>query len=84
MLGATIVEAGDPDAVLDIDRALDLLRPAERLCVVLSFSEGMSHAEIAAETGFKLGTVKSHLTRGTAKLRTLLEPVQGQQHESAV
>jgi RNA polymerase sigma-70 factor (ECF subfamily) len=34
----------------------------------------MSHGEIARATGLPLGTVKSHISRGTAKLRTLLEP----------
>ena len=34
----------------------------------------MSHGEVARATGFPLGTVKSHIARGTARLRTLLEP----------
>jgi len=59
---------------LDLERALAALRPPERLCVVLAIAEGMSHAEVAQATGFPLGTVKSHIARGTAKLRTLLEP----------
>jgi len=62
----------NPAAAIDLERALASLRPAERLCVVLNFGEGMSHGEIANATGFALGTVKSHITRGTAKLRQLL------------
>jgi RNA polymerase sigma-70 factor (ECF subfamily) len=54
---------------LDLDEALSRLRPPERLCVVLNYAEGLSHAEIAAATGLPLGTVKSHLTRATARLR---------------
>lgn len=64
----------DAGSGIDLERALGALRPPERVCVVLCFREGMSHAEIARATGLPLGTVKSHISRGTAKLRTLLEP----------
>jgi RNA polymerase sigma factor (sigma-70 family) len=63
----------DTGAAIDLERALAALRPPERICVVLCFGEGMSHGEVARATGFPLGTVKSHLARGTAKLRALLE-----------
>lgn len=62
----------DPVTALDLDRVLSKLKPAERACVVLCHAEGMSHAEIAAMTGWPLGTVKSHVTRGSAQLRGLL------------
>ena len=58
---------------LDLDQALSTLSPSERLCVVLSHYEGMSHAEIAKVSGFALGTVKSHIRRGLLHLRGLLE-----------
>lgn len=61
-----------PGAQLDLDRALARLAPDERLCVVLAYSEGMSHAEISAATALPLGTVKSHVRRGTERLRTML------------
>jgi RNA polymerase sigma factor (sigma-70 family) len=57
---------------MDLDNALMQLRAEERLCVVLAHAEGMSHGEIASATGMPLGTVKSHVTRGSAKLRVLL------------
>ena len=57
---------------LDLNYALGALSPNVRLCVVLSYQEGMSHGEIAAATGLPLGTVKSHLARGTARLRDIL------------
>jgi len=63
----------NPGAEIDLYRALAALRPAERLCVELSLGQGMSHSEIAQATGFALGTVKSHIARGVAKLRSLLE-----------
>ena len=72
---AVLADAG---AAIDLERALGALRPAERVCVVLCFREGMSHGEIARATGLPLGTVKSHISRGTAKLRTLLEPDGGE------
>jgi RNA polymerase sigma-70 factor, ECF subfamily len=68
---AVLIDAGP---AIDLERALAALRPAERVCIVLCFAEGMSHGEVARATGFPLGTVKSHIARGTAKLRTLLEP----------
>lgn len=61
-----------PEAGIDLERALGRLSPGERLCVVLNHAEGMSHAEIARAVGLPLGTVKSHIARGTAKLRVLL------------
>jgi RNA polymerase sigma-70 factor, ECF subfamily len=58
---------------LDLDAALSTLPPAARLCVVLAYSEGMSHSEIVDATAIPLGTVKSHITRGAARLRELLQ-----------
>jgi len=58
---------------LDLDRALAHLVPEVRLCIVLAYNEGMSHAEISESTGLPLGTVKSHIRRGAARLRTDLE-----------
>ena len=57
---------------LDLDRALARLSPEERLCVVLAYNEGLSHSEISAAIGMPLGTVKSHIRRGTRQLRVLL------------
>jgi RNA polymerase sigma-70 factor (ECF subfamily) len=61
---------------LDLDRALAQLPRDARLCVVLAYSEGMSHAEISAATGLPLGTVKSHVHRGAQRLRSLLDAYQ--------
>ena len=69
---AALVSVDDPSLAMDLDRMLAQLKPAERLCVVLGYAEGMSHAEIAAATGWPLGTVKSHVLRGTTRLRALL------------
>jgi RNA polymerase sigma factor (sigma-70 family) len=63
---------GPSGAALDLDGALGQLRHEERLCVVLAYSEGMSHGEISAATRLPLGTVKSHVSRGAERLRGLL------------
>ena len=60
-------------AKIDLERALKQLSDAERLCVTLNHGEGLSHSEIVEITGLPLGTVKSHVLRGTEKLRRLLE-----------
>jgi RNA polymerase sigma factor (sigma-70 family) len=60
-------------AKIDLERALRVLSDAERLCVTLNHGEGLSHAEIVDMTGLPLGTVKSHVLRGTEKLRRMLE-----------
>lgn len=54
---------------LDLDRALKNLPENQRICVILCVASGMSHSETSAATGFPLGTVKSHVTRGVATLR---------------
>ena len=57
---------------IDLDRALSMLPGPVSLCIVLSYYERMTHDEIAALTGIKLGTVKSHIRRGSERLRELL------------
>jgi len=83
--GAPPLADGDPDELaglaalsgaeeqLDLDRALAQISPEERLCVVLAYHEGLSHAEISAATALPLGTVKSHIRRGGERLRALLD-----------
>jgi RNA polymerase sigma-70 factor (ECF subfamily) len=63
-------------AKIDLEKALARLSDAERMCVTLNHGEGLSHSEIVDITGLPLGTVKSHVLRGTEKLRRLLEPAQ--------
>jgi RNA polymerase sigma-70 factor (ECF subfamily) len=60
------------DIAVDIDQALAMLPNAARLCIVLSYHAQMSHAEIAEITSMPLGTIKSHIRRGTERLQTLL------------
>lgn len=57
---------------MDLDRAMSLLPGPVSLCITLSYHERMTHDEIAALTGMQLGTVKSHIRRGSQQLRELL------------
>jgi len=58
---------------IDLTRALETLSEAQRVCVVLCAATGLTHQEAADVTGWPLGTVKSHVLRGVALLRTRLE-----------
>ena len=58
-----------PAIALDLDRALGTLTDDARLCIVLSYHERMTHAEIESLTGMPLGTIKSHIRRGTHRLQ---------------
>lgn len=62
----TVEESGVLDAVF-------ALPPRERAAVHLFYYEGYSTEEIAALTGQRPGTVRSHLSRARAKLREWLE-----------
>lgn len=74
-------EAADPLSLLLLfeqtsatHRALSLLPARERQLIGLAFLRGMTHAEIAAETGWPLGTVKTSIRRALASMReTLLD-----------
>jgi RNA polymerase sigma-70 factor (ECF subfamily) len=66
--GAT--DAPEPgDAEADLPRLLAVLSDDERAAMTLCYAHGMSHSEIAEITAWPLGTVKSHIARGKAKIR---------------
>lgn len=64
-----------------LESALRALPEEQRLAIVLSDVEGLDYAEIAATMSCSLGTVKSRIARGRARLRALLidvrEPLSG-------
>lgn len=65
--------APDGGAKLDIYAALNTLKTEERLCLTLQLMEGQSLEHIAEITRMPYGTVKSHLSRGKAKLAKYLK-----------
>jgi RNA polymerase sigma factor (sigma-70 family) len=70
--------SGNPAARMDLESALARLSSGERLCVALSYGQGMSHGEICEATKLPLGTVKSHISRGCARLRRYLSAYEEQ------
>ena len=73
-------QAADPDgqaahgsdARLDARAALAALPEEQRAVLALCLAAEFSHAEAAEALGLPLGTVKSHVTRGRARLVQLL------------
>jgi RNA polymerase sigma factor (sigma-70 family) len=55
-----------------IQQGLAALPEDQRAVLILSDIEGLSYEEIAVVTGANLGTVKSRLSRGRARLRDVL------------
>jgi len=62
-----------PSTAIDLNVALAELPPQVRTCVVLAYHERMTHPEIVDATGLAAGTVKSHIRRGSARLRERLK-----------
>jgi RNA polymerase sigma factor (sigma-70 family) len=62
---------------LDLQRALLDLPKRQRDAVVLRYIADLSEADVAHLLGCSPGTVKSHLNRGTTRLRLILNDSQG-------
>ncbi len=57
-----------------LHQALEQLEAMPRQLVALAFFKGLTHEEIAGQTGLPLGTVKSHIRRALTALRKWLGP----------
>lgn len=57
----------------DLDAALATLRPEEQIALRLCYREGLSHEEAANVIGCPLGTLKTHILRAKARLRSFLD-----------
>jgi RNA polymerase sigma factor (sigma-70 family) len=73
----------DPDALdtsipahdglhLDIETALQQLRPEERIAIAVTIGRDITHEDAAELLGWPLGTLKSHVARGRDKLTRIL------------
>jgi len=72
-------EAPDPSLRIEIseeaaraEKLLNQLPENQQTVIRLSVFDGLSHSKIAAKTGMKLGTVKTHIRRGLTKIRESL------------
>lgn len=65
--------SADSDLRMDLNDALAVLSPHERVCITLQLMEGRPIDQISTITGLAEGTVKSHLWRGKQKLATYLK-----------
>jgi RNA polymerase sigma-70 factor, ECF subfamily len=74
---ADVVERRTLEASLE--RGLAALAPDFRLAVVLCDIEGLSYEEIAAATGWPMGTVRSRIHRGRTQLRAALEAASSEE-----
>lgn len=63
----------DPGQMLDLQRCLLRLPPAQREVLLLVSMEDMSYAEVAKVTGVPIGTVMSRLSRARIRLQALLD-----------
>lgn len=50
-------------------RCLEQLEPQRRLAIVLAYTRGLTHGELAGRMGIPLGTAKSWIRRGLLALR---------------
>ncbi|MCF3134909.1 sigma-70 family RNA polymerase sigma factor [Streptomyces olivochromogenes] len=75
-LGTGDARTGQPEDALDrvlVRHELAGLPAAQRRVLCLAFYEDLTQPQIAARTGWPLGTVKSHARRGLHRLRHRLE-----------
>ena len=56
---------------------VDELPAEQRMILDMAFFDGMSHSEIAAATGYPLGTVKTRIRRAIFSLKRCLGPCRG-------
>lgn len=75
---AEMAETEDFAAGRDLKRAMAQLSGAQREAIYLTYQLGHSNEEAAALMQLPLGTIKSHLLRGKAKLKSLLQDWQGE------
>jgi RNA polymerase sigma-70 factor (ECF subfamily) len=79
-LPASAIDDATADRVarhIDLERAMEQLKPRERSLLWLAYGQGCSHAEIAESLGLKTGSLKALLYRARQRLMRLLGPSAG-------
>jgi len=62
-------EAESIENKIDIFKALEILNAKEKAIIILHYEKGFSHSEIAKIMKLPIGTVKTNILRGKAKLK---------------
>lgn len=65
-------EMPDVASRVDLERAMGTLSDGERAAIAACYYADLSHEEAAQALGIPVGTVKTHVLRGKAKLRARL------------
>jgi RNA polymerase sigma-70 factor (ECF subfamily) len=59
----------DVSSAIDLQNALKVLKPNEKIVILMHYEKGFSHSEIAGILKFPLGTVKTNILRAKEKLK---------------
>jgi RNA polymerase sigma-70 factor, ECF subfamily len=70
----------DPDERARLAKAVGELPPDQRQAIELAYFEGLTQTQIAQRLGEPLGTVKTRLRLGMAKLRQAMPVLSGDSH----
>lgn len=70
--GEAVHEMPDVVSRVDLDRAMATLSDGERAAIAACYYADLTHEEAAAALGIPVGTVKTHVLRGKAKLKARL------------
>ena len=67
------------EEVSQVMEALASLSPDQQKVIRLAVHGGLSHSQIAEQTGYPLGTVKTHVRRGLQRIRDMIEQAPSEQ-----
>ena len=69
-----VADMPDVASRMDLERAMEALSDGERAAIAACYYADLTHEEAAQALGIPVGTVKTHVLRGKAKLRARLVP----------
>lgn len=72
-LDTTVSAVEDKIVAQDVRQALDIVGEPWKSTIILSYFSGYSYSQIAAHFQVPVGTVKSRMSQGMKKLRSVLE-----------